>query len=331
MTPNLQNQNESHLDPTRLEKVRHAGTKVVARCPACAEDGGDRRGHHLLIQPSGKFACAAYPGDSDHRRRIFALVGVVADRERDPEQERRWREKRAEEYLDARARQRLIDTAKTKRAAIIDRHAWDPADVWENSPQRIDCPLVDFDPRYFLDSLFPADVLLWTGETHESGQDGRHSNHWRTCRDWISAPEGERIGPMVSPAIWKVGTVSRAAANVLASPFVVLDFDGFDGAKPETPEQLQAHLHASFALIRWMREGLHWQLAAILWTGGKSLHAWFHSPSQAVLESLKTTAAPLGLDAGLIGRPEHPCRLPGQPHAKTGKLSRVIWLQLPPM
>ena len=132
---------------------------------------------------------------------------------------------------------------------------------------------------------------------------------------------------MTAPAIWMPETVSRAAANVLASPYVVLDFDGFDGAKPETPDQLQAHLHASFALIRWMREGLHWKLAAILWTGGKSLHAWFHCPSQEVLESLRTTAVPLGLDAGLIGRPEHPCRLPGQRHAKSGKHSRVIWLQ----
>jgi hypothetical protein len=46
----------------------------------------------------------------------------------------------------------------------------------------------------------------------------------------------------------------------------------------------------------------------------------------AVLQSLRNTATALGIDAGLIGRPEHPCRLPGQCHEKTGGLSRVLWL-----
>ncbi|MCX6879382.1 MAG: hypothetical protein NTW21_37110 [Verrucomicrobia bacterium] len=318
-----------HLDLTRLEKVRHVGTRIVARCPACAEDGGDRGGHHLAILPSGRFACAACPGDSAHRRRVFALVGVSRACERDPEQDRRWRDGRARERLAEQDRRRLVDAARARRAAIIARHPWDPADVWEDSPQRIDCDLVESDPRHFLDALFPSDAVLWTGEVHESGQAGRHAGRWRTCREWCSASAGERVGPMVAPAIWQPGTVSRAAANVAAAPFTVLDFDGFDGAKPETPEQLCSHLAASLALIRWLREGLCWQLAAILWTGGKSLHAWFHSPAPAVLESLRITAGALGLDAGLIGRPEHPCRMPGHRHANTGNLSRVRWLQLP--
>jgi hypothetical protein len=330
MAANFQVQNESHLDLSRLEKVRHVGNKIVARCPACAERGGDHRGHHLAILPSGKFACAAYPGDSEHRRRIFALVGVVDDCERDPEQDRQWRLKHAREQRDQRDKQRLVGATKAKRSKIIALNVWNQADVWDDSPQRIDCDRVEYDPRHFLDSIFPADAVLWTGEIHESGQEGRHANRWRTCRDWRFARANDRIGPMVTPAIWKPGTVSRAASNVHSVPFTVLDFDGLDGVHPNTPAELQTHLRASLALIRWMREGLHWQLAAILSTGGKSLHAWFHTPPQDVLESLKTVAISLGMDAGLIGRPEHPCRLPGHPHAKTGNLSRVLWLQAGP-
>jgi hypothetical protein len=44
-----------------------------------------------------------------------------------------------------------------------------------------------------------------------------------------------------------------------------------------------------------------------------------------VLQSLHDAAA-LGIDAGLVGRPEHACRLPGQRHEKTGNMSRVLWL-----
>jgi hypothetical protein len=318
---------DSHLDINRLEKVRQTGSKITARCPACAADGGDRKGDHLAIFPSGKYVCVAMQGDAGHRRRIFALAGVVGANVRDPEQDRLWKENRAKEARATKDRKQLIAVVRAKRIEVINHHLWPLDDVWQDSPQRIDCPLVEGDPRHFLDSLYQPDALLWTGTTYESGQDGRYAKHWRTCREWQSAPDGERVGPMVAPGIWKPGVQSRSAPNVESMPYVVLDFDGFDGIKPETPEQLQEHLRASLALTRWIREGLHWRLAAILWTGGKSLHSWFHSPAQEVLESLKASAPALGIDANLIGNPEHPCRLPGHIHEKTGNKSRLLWLQ----
>ena len=64
------------LDVAKLEKVRElAGGIVQARCPACAEGGNDRSGEHLRIYPDGKFGCCVHPKDSDHRKRIWALVG----------------------------------------------------------------------------------------------------------------------------------------------------------------------------------------------------------------------------------------------------------------
>jgi len=137
------------------------------------------------------------------------------------------------------------------------------------------------------------------------------------------------VGPMTTPCTWPPGTVSRTGQNVLSSPFVVLDFDGFDGHKPATPAEIEAHVLASLALVRWLRDGQHWRLAALVHTGGKSVHAWFHSPPTAVVQSLKAPADALGIDQTLIGHPAHPCRLPGQRHEKTANLSRVLWLQLP--
>lgn len=63
------------IDIAKLENVRERGGKTIARCPACAEDGGDKTGNHLVIFEEGRFGCAAFPGDPEHRKRIYALVG----------------------------------------------------------------------------------------------------------------------------------------------------------------------------------------------------------------------------------------------------------------
>ncbi len=64
------------LDRTRLERVVELGDGLHrARCPACAEAGGDRKGQHLRLYRDGKFGCCVHPGDKEHRARIFALAG----------------------------------------------------------------------------------------------------------------------------------------------------------------------------------------------------------------------------------------------------------------
>ncbi len=66
------------LDTNKLEKVKHVGQKIIARCPACAKEGHDQTGDHLFIEPSGKFGCIVYPGieGTQHRKKIFKLVGI---------------------------------------------------------------------------------------------------------------------------------------------------------------------------------------------------------------------------------------------------------------
>jgi len=48
---------------------------VRAQCPACAADGNDSKGEHLMVFANGKFGCAVYQGDKEHRSEIFRLVG----------------------------------------------------------------------------------------------------------------------------------------------------------------------------------------------------------------------------------------------------------------
>ena len=59
-----------------LENARTTGGgRIQARCPACAEGGGDTKAEHLVVYPDGRFGCCLHPGDKQHRKRIFALVG----------------------------------------------------------------------------------------------------------------------------------------------------------------------------------------------------------------------------------------------------------------
>src|ERR1035437_10258404 len=65
-----------NLDGGKLEKVRElAGGVIQARCPACAEGGGDRQGEHLRVYPDWRYGCCVHPKDGEHRKRIFALAG----------------------------------------------------------------------------------------------------------------------------------------------------------------------------------------------------------------------------------------------------------------
>ena len=64
------------LDRPKLQMVRELGNGGwQAQCPACAESGQDRKGEHLRLYPDGKFGCCVFPGDREHRKRIFALAG----------------------------------------------------------------------------------------------------------------------------------------------------------------------------------------------------------------------------------------------------------------
>lgn len=72
------------LDLRKLEKKRTVEKNgmdvIIARCPACASEGNDRKGEHLIVFPDGRFGCVLYPaGDpnsGDHRKLIWDLVGV---------------------------------------------------------------------------------------------------------------------------------------------------------------------------------------------------------------------------------------------------------------
>lgn len=66
-----------NLDLNKLDNViLHADGSVHAACPACREAGEDVSGNHLFIWPSGKYGCAKYVGDKEHRKLVWKLAGM---------------------------------------------------------------------------------------------------------------------------------------------------------------------------------------------------------------------------------------------------------------
>ncbi len=306
----------------KLENLNRHGDNWIARCPACASGGGDKQGQHLIIYEDGKYGCAAHSKDKEHRREIFRLVGQSTPL--DPEQKRAFIRERIKRESKEIHRRKLETALQKKRASIITGYRWTEAEVLADSPSE-----PPQDPRLFIASLFPRSSVVWTGQKEHSGtwKDGRtFPHHWQTVDAW-QHHQPQNVGPLTAPCTWPTGTMNRTAANVMTSPFVVLDFDGRNGIKPKTPEEIAAHIADSLAIIRWIREVMKWKLAAILHTGNISLHAWFHRPALAIVESVKAQSAILGIDAGLLTNPEHPCRLPGWTHQKSGVKSRTLWMQ----
>lgn len=298
-----------------LENVKKRNGKITARCPACAEDGKDTKGEHLTIYPDGKFGCCVFSGNdgTQHRKRIYELVGDKST------------QKGVSRYIqyhdndiDIQKRHQIIlkSKAEQKIKEVIRSKVWTYEDVKASSPLKVNDSNCH-DPRLII-NLYPKKSVIWTGEQWQSGEK-YGQERFKNREVWLDSPSD--IGSMITPSTWKPDILSRSIVNVDQNLFTVLDFDELPSfiSNDVTLHQL------ALSVTRWLREELNWTLVTIIDTGNKSLHAWFDSKS-CDFDGLKNIAEVLGLDRGLIGRPEHPCRLPNVIHQKSGKRSSILWL-----
>jgi putative DNA primase/helicase len=230
-----------------LENVHSVNGKTVARCPACAEDGHDKAGDHLVIDAAGRFGCVKYPGPSgaDHRRRIFALVGEKPSRPQAPRKTSQKAVKRVEGWADMQsaaeactpAGHRLADVyeypkggeafaavaryengaGKTFRQFHISGGAWTagkPAEAW---------------PLFLVDGIGPGTVYICEGEkktlaglgiglnvtTSAGGSGGANGSDWRPLagRDVCILPDndtpGEKYAATVAGILLGLGCTVR--------------------------------------------------------------------------------------------------------------------------
>lgn len=68
------------IDITKLHNLQNKSGKITAQCPACAMEGGDSQGLHLVIYEGGAFSCVKYPNDKKHNAQILKLAGMNCDR-----------------------------------------------------------------------------------------------------------------------------------------------------------------------------------------------------------------------------------------------------------
>ena len=280
--------------------------KTTMPCPACREAGKDTDGDNLRIFPSGKFHCIAAGKDRMHNRRIIELMPELGKADRPPS---------SGPVLAIRPR------PAPKRVDLLARIKADfptcVADLWEASPVRCDEDLDD--AKMFL-PLFPAKGILWIApDIFQSGKP-EHAVYFRTRAEW-EAEAFTAPGMRIAPCSFKPGAYGRSRENVAEHLFVVIESDEIGDGK------LYASKDDFCALIRWLREACGWHLAAVVDSGGKSLHAWFRHPGCVDMTQLTEHAAVLGLDSK-FSEPSQPWRLPGVKREKSDTRQRLIYLSL---
>jgi hypothetical protein len=137
-----------------LEKVRIRAGKVTARCPACAELGGDQHGNHLFIADEGRgaFGCIAFAGigGGPHRKRVWELVGTS-------EQPNEASLSALEARLAARKNPRKLALPELRQLTVAEMAAICRLRKW---------------PTYAGLELLSRRGLLWYGQV------------WDSCRQW---------------------------------------------------------------------------------------------------------------------------------------------------
>lgn len=279
------------------------------------------------MREDGRYGCAAFQQDREHRRRIFGLVGIKSTfPDNFPAKRRRKSKANEKRQAEAMARRcELRREAERGLPSILDKYRIEDwrADLRSRSP-------VSLDSNHrgqwaaMIRSLFPSEAILFIGDIGDSGP-GRGEGHFRTVEEWLRLPV--QPGPRIAAATFLAGSVSRSKHAVLARPYLVLESDDLIGHKATTLAEREENMAASAALFRWCVAELHMTLAAVVETGHRSLHAWFVMPrAPHFFDQLRTIAASLRLDPSLFDQPQAPVRLPGCIHEKTGIPAQLLYL-----
>jgi len=205
------------------------------------------------------------------------------------------------------------------------------ADLWESSPVRIDWP-PGLDAAEFVDRMYAPTEHLWVGPSTDAAR-GTDPFYCRTAAEWVSEfrqsppppPQFTHLVPnpvcgQPRPKKSNPNELSYRSLNAIAAwRYAVVEFDRDDMPKPR-----------QLAFWRGLRLP---NLAAVIDTGGKSLHVWLRLNARdaehwdmQVMPMLRKLG-PEGLGADIAGKTGGQlCRLPGVPRPEKRAMQRLLWL-----
>jgi hypothetical protein len=227
-------------------------------------------------------------------------------------------------YLKPKPKPVINDGVATLRRIIDQSKIHEEVDLWEMSPIRIDWPPED-DTVLFLSVMFEPLDLLFIGERLEPGIIGRNI---RTAKDWIDYFQtGGKTAPFIivnpltgeaAPKKTGDGETFRGDGNIKTFRYCLVEFDNL------TREE-QIRFWTS-------KEVNELPIAALVDSGGKSIHGWIRTPSINSINDWQREIRgklyeqgliPLGVDSA-CSNPSRLSRLPG--HLRDNKYQRLLWL-----
>jgi hypothetical protein len=192
------------LELSTLQQLSDQGDYFEAQCPACAELDKDSTGVHLYVQKDNHaYRCVAHKDDSEHSRRIFALVGKRDSHKPSPVDFLAGLERKENRDRE----QNLIEQYRADWPRIRKDYAWPVDDITIDSPSLICILSPDAHWKLHL-SLFGPDDLLRIGERYHSGEHVEPYS-FTTQTNLVRWPELSVQVPLTTSAVFKLGTTSR--------------------------------------------------------------------------------------------------------------------------
>jgi hypothetical protein len=182
-----------------------------------------------------------------------------------------------------------------------------PARLHNESPTQL--PERVGDDRFAFLRLFHPDDVIWTGEVYQSSP-----RNFAKVGTLIG--EKKLRGPSVSTASFIAKAARRCRENVQLRRFLVVESDTL-----AIPQQA--------ALLLALRK--EWPLAAVVYSGGKSLHGWFRwrdewNRVEGLMEA-KARIQSYECDRAAF-MPTQPFRLPGVLRPGTDRFQSLVYLNL---
>lgn len=214
---------------------------------------------------------------------------------------------------------------KAKLADIIGKSKIsDEADLWEDSPVRLDWPPEE-DTCRFLQAMFHPEDLIFIGAREATGVMGATI---RTRDGWVDYfKSGGQTAPFLiinpldglpKPKKSGEGVTYRSDDNVSEFRYCMAEFDNLTWE-----EQIRFWTSSTVRKLG---------IVALVDTAGKSIHGWIKTPNIETIGDWRReikgklydqALIPMGVDSA-CSNPSRLSRLPG--HVRDGRYQRILWL-----